>query len=257
MHSIAKLTTAGVIALTLGFAPMARAQSQPSGTTASQPPSASSQTASQQPAEAGDRNQQAARQHLTAARQSLEEMTKLPAATQLQGEQRTMVTEFITNFNAFATATTDWRGKYLAVDKSLDRILNTAGTGTSAGSEPPADPSAAVGTSGTAAAAGTAGTTEAAGAAGAFDPGIIAKLREVRTHLDAFEEASGDPIFIVDRLENALNDAVNGSGSSGASAAVGTSGTTGASAGGTVTIDQSKLNEIRRQIERLRKSLEK
>jgi hypothetical protein len=248
MPSIANLTTAGLLVAALGVAPAAVYAQSPSGDTASQSQATSSQPAAPQSASApqqpaADAKADTARQHLTAARKSLEELTKLPAATQLQGEQRTMITQFISDFNSFATASTDWRGKYLTVDKSLDKMLNTE-------SSPAAAPAPADKPETT----GTAGTAEAAPAGGGIDPTIIEKLREVRTHLDAFEQASGDPLFLVDALEKALDDALKGSGEQ----AVGTSGTTvGNSAGGTVTIERAKIEEIRQQVKRMREALEK
>src|SRR5687768_5419500 len=44
-------------------------------------------------------DQEAVRQHLSAAREALAELTKLPAASQLQGEQRQQVAQLISDFN--------------------------------------------------------------------------------------------------------------------------------------------------------------
>ena len=116
MHSIKPILTAGFI-VALGLAPAAFAQSAGASTAAPPAPSSAAQHTStaQQSATAGPQqsnsNQEAAHQALAAARQSLAELTKLPAAQQLQGEQRTAVANFISDFNAFATAQTDWRSK--------------------------------------------------------------------------------------------------------------------------------------------------
>ena len=99
------------------------------------------------------------------------------------------------------------------------------------------------------AASGAVGT----GGAGAssLDPTIVAKLREVRTHLDGFEEASGDPTFVVEKIEKILDQAAGGGASAGG--AVGTSGSTGgASAGGSVTLSAAQVQELRRQLETIK-----
>jgi len=212
-------------------------------------------------------DQEAVRQHLSAAREALAQLTKLPAASQLQGEQRQQVAQLIQDFNSFATATTDWRTKYDTVDHELDQVLGAgasasaagaaSGTGTASGatsgaasasgaSTPDAAAGAANGTSG---AVGTSG----GGAAGAaLDPTIIEKLREVRTHLDGFEEASGDPTFVVEKIEKILDEAAGGASASGP---VGTSGSAtagSASAGGSVTLSATQVQELRRQLETIK-----
>jgi hypothetical protein len=117
-------------------------------------------------------DQDAAKQHLTAARNSLSEMTQLPAASQLTGEARTQVSQLITNFNELITTSTEWRSSYTKVQANLNALLGSA----------TADESAAR-TSGTAGAVGTSGTV-------AVDPEIQAKLIEFRSHLDKFEKAA-------------------------------------------------------------------
>ena len=161
-------------------------------------------------------DQEAVRQHLSAAREALAELTKLPAASQLQGEQRQQVAQLISDFNSFATATTDWRPKYDTIDHELDQILGVNGTtGTSGSATGSAATTGASGSAGastgttadastagaTGSAAGAVGTSGGGAAGGALNPTIIAKLREVRTHLDGFEEASGDPTFVVEKIE--------------------------------------------------------
>jgi hypothetical protein len=126
-------------------------------------------------------------------------------AGELQGEQREQIANFISRFNEFATATTDWREKYEAVDESLNQILDTADTGAPGAAAAPAPSSEAS----TGAEAGAAGETAAAD--GSFDPTIIAKLRETREHLDAFELATGDPSFVAERIEKILDNAASGS----------------------------------------------
>jgi hypothetical protein len=119
---------------------------------------------------------ESAKQYLTAARNSLSEMTQLPAAAQLTGDARTQVTQLISNFNDLITTKTDWRVSYAKVEANLNALLGSGASDESA---------ARAGTSGTAGAVGTAGE------AGSLDPGIRAKLVEVRSHLEKFEQAAG------------------------------------------------------------------
>jgi hypothetical protein len=105
---------------------------------------------------------------LTAARNTLSQMTQLPAASQLQGEPRAQVAELITNFNELITTQANWKEAYEKVEANLATLLN------SVPAAPAGDPSKPVGTSG----------------AGGLDPAIRAKLMEFRSHLDKFEEAA-------------------------------------------------------------------
>ncbi len=247
------------------------------GTTPQEPQSGtapSSASGGQRPEGSGGSgaNQEAVRQHLSSAREALAELTKLPAASQLQGEQRQQVAKLIGDFNTFATATTDWRPKYETIDRELDQILGIGATGATgsmsgspSGSAAGASGStgASTGTSADASAAGASGTGAsgtsgaaigpASGGAPALDATIIAKLQEVRKHLDGFEEASGDPTFVVEKIEKILDEA---SGGASASGAVGTSGTTasaGSSAsGGSVTLTAAQVQEVRRQLESIK-----
>jgi len=229
MHSIKPILTAGFIA-TLGLAPAAFAQSAgtstaapPNPSTAVQQTSTAQQSATAQPQQSNS-NQEAAHQALAAARQSLAELTKLPAAQQLQGEQRTAVANFISEFNAFATAQTDWRSKYKVADESLNRLLGEAS-------------SAATSAPSTSAPAGSTDSTSAAAGTGALDPTIIAKLQEVRTHFTEFEQSSGDPLFAVDAIQKQLD---------------------AASAGATgVTLSAAQIENIRKQLETIRQAAKK
>jgi hypothetical protein len=242
MHAIKPIMTAGVFAA-LGLAPAAFAQSAaptaaPSAQTAapsapSTAPQTPSTTTSQPPSSTtepqGGSNQEAARQALAAARQSLAELTKMPQAQQLQGEQRTAVANFISDFNAFATAQNDWRSKYDVVNESLNRLLGEAESGAAAASS-----TASTGT--------TPSTTGAAGAAGAstgLDPAIVAKLQEVRTHLKEFEQSSGDPLFAVDAIQKQLDAASASGGASG------------------VTLSAAQVENIRKQLETIRQAAKK
>ena len=256
MYVIKPILTAGLFAA-LGLAPAAFAQSAAptaapsaqstapstpsttpatSGTTAQAP----SSTTSQQPSGAdsqGGGNQEVARQALAAARQSLAELTKMPEAQKLQGEQRTAVATFISDFNAFATAQTDWRSKYEVVDQSLNRLLGEASAAPSASSTTSTDSSASSTASPSAGTAGASGTSAAG--SGGIDPAIVAKLQEVRTHLNEFEQSSGDPLFAVDAIQKQLDAA-----------------SAGASASG-VTLSAAQVENIRKQLETIRQAAKK
>ena len=257
MYAIKPIITAGLFAA-LGLAPAAFAQSAAptaapsaqstapstpsttpatSGTTAQAPSSTTSPQQSGADSQGGG-NQEVARQALAAARQSLAELTKMPEAQKLQGEQRTTVATFISDFNAFATAQTDWRSKYQVVDESLNRLLGEASAAPSASSTTSTDSSAASSTaSPTAGAAGASGTSAAG--SGGIDPAIVAKLQEVRTHLNEFEQASGDPLFAVDAIQKQLDAA-----------------SAGASASG-VTLSAAQVEDIRKQLETIRQAAKK
>ncbi len=290
MRPARQFITAGVLVAALGLAPrVASAQSgatgsdqpqqtpPPAGTqppSSQQPPSSeppSTQSPSTTPPPSGGQtatpgqqttgqsssasgvDEAKARQELAAARQSLADLTKLPAATQLQGEQRTAITNFISAFNTFATATTDWKPKFNAVDEQLTAILESAGaggaTGTSGAPGAPTTPStsdanASAGTTGSGGSTASSGTGATGG--GGYDPSIVAKLQEVRQHLDAFQLAIGDPDPHIKAIEKILADA-----GAGGSSAVGTSGSA-ASSGGGVTLTPAQVEEIRQHLEAVR-----
>jgi hypothetical protein len=240
MHALKPILTAGFIAA-LGLAPAAFAQSAGTSTAAPPAPSTAAQqtTAAQQSGTAepqqSNSNQEAARQALAAARQSLAELTKLPAAQQLQGEQRTAVANFISDFNAFATAQTDWRSKYQVVDESLNRLLGAASSAAPSTSAPSTSTSAPS----TSAPSSSTDSSSAAAATGALDPTIVAKLQEVRTHLTEFEQSSGDPLFAVDEIQKQLDAASAGAGASG------------------VTLSAAQVENIRKQLETIRQAAKK
>lgn len=205
---------AGIVAALVVAPGVAAAQAPTSGATRSEqaaPAQTASASAQSAPAQPASGSESEVRQHLTAARQSLAELTKLPAATALQGDQRTQVATFIQQFNDFATAATDWKAKYETVDQTLDQLTGANGT-----------------------------------APAGLDPTITAKLQEVRGHLDAFELATGDPAFIADRIEQVLENA--GSKTAGDAAAA------APASGSAVTLDQAQVEEIRKQLDRLRQS---
>ena len=156
------------------------------GSNAAQPPTSQAPTttgAGQQPQQsspAPDANEEEVKQHLTAARNSLSELTQLPAAAQLTGEARTQVSQLITNFNELITTKTEWRASFEKVDANVTALL-----GPEAASADPAQAQAQPPT-GTTGAVGTTGATAAN-----IDPAIKAKLVEFKAHLEKFEKAAG------------------------------------------------------------------
>ena len=152
--------------------------SEPSpASTPAQTPPAQTQAAQQPPAGAQSVDTDAVKQHLTAARESLSQMTQLPAAAQLAGDARTQVSQLISNFNELISTNTDWRASYAKVQANLNTLV-----GEQRADESPAP--AATPAPGAGGAVGTSGTT-------AIDPAIKAKLVEFRTHLMEFEKAAG------------------------------------------------------------------
>ncbi len=129
----------------------------------------------------------AAHQHLTEARNTLSELTQLPAAAELSGEARTQVSQLISNFNELITSQSHWRASYDKVDANLTALLGPDNTD--------AERTGGVSTGTT----GTTGTTGAVGTAGEatptvkLDPAIRAKLVDLRQKLKAFEAAAGGP----------------------------------------------------------------
>ena len=149
-----------------------------------QPPAASPTTPQSEPTapakpEAAETqvDADAVKRHLTAARDSLSQLTQLPAATQLTGDARTQVSQLITNFNELITTNSEWRASYAKVQSNLNALIGDQRT-----DEAPATPTTPA--AGTPGAVGTSGTI-------AIDPSIKAKLVEFRTHLLEFEKAAG------------------------------------------------------------------
>jgi hypothetical protein len=172
-------------------APQSSASTSPQSSTAAPAEQMQQQAAAQQPAT--EQQQQPAqgaapqvdvdtsRRHLIAARDTLSQLTQLPAAAQLTGDTRTQVSQLITNFNELASNSTNWRESFDKVDANLTALIGPADTAAAAPSPAPAP--APTGTPG---AVGTTGATS-----GTLDPAIRAKLVEMRTHLTEFEKAAG------------------------------------------------------------------
>ena len=152
---------------------------------AAQQPSPADPAAAANPASASQPqiDAEAARRHLTEARDTLAQLTKLPAAAQLTGEARTQVTQLISNFNELITTQTNWRASYAKVAANLSAILGPDNTDAEAAG---GAPTAATGTTGTPGAVGTSGAATVE-----IDPAVRAKLVELRRNLDQFQKASG------------------------------------------------------------------
>jgi len=110
-------------------------------------------------------------------------MTQLPAAQQLTGENRTQVSQLISNFNELITTNTEWKASYAKLSANLTALIGAETADASPAAAPAAQPAPATGTAG---AVGTSGTTAAT-----LDPAVKAKLVEFRTHLKEFERAAG------------------------------------------------------------------
>jgi hypothetical protein len=153
-----------------------------------QPPAAQSaqQSAAGQPPAAAQAQPQvdaeAAHRHLVAARETLSQLTQLPAASQLSGEARNQVSQLITNFNELITTQSNWRASYDKVAANLTALLGPDNSTEAAAGAPPANPAAAS----TPGAVGTAGTATVE-----LDPAIRAKLVEFRKSVNEFRKAVG------------------------------------------------------------------
>ena len=182
-RSTTRWTTAAAAAALIAL-PVAGA-AQTTGTTPPQQPPAQEQpqqppAAEPQPAQPGQVDATAAKKHLSEARDTLSQITSMPEAAKLQGDNRTQVSQLISNFNELITTQANWRDAYGKVDANLSSLLGPED------SEPAA--AAPVGTSGT---TGTAGATGTTGATATLDPAIRTKLAEFRSHLKLFEKAAG------------------------------------------------------------------
>src|SRR6185436_10045807 len=100
----------------------------------------------------------ASKTHLSAARDTLSQLTSMPEAARLEGDARAQVSQIITSFNELITTQSDWRSAYGKVDAALNTLL---------GPETPDQPPTTAGVTG---AVGTSGSTAA------LDPAVRAKL---------------------------------------------------------------------------------
>jgi hypothetical protein len=124
----------------------------------------------------------AARSALTAARDSLTQLTQLPAAAPLRGDARIQVGQLIVNFNELTSAQSNWRASYTKVAANLTALLGPDNGDGAATASAPAAATAPTGTAGT---VGKSGATTLA-----LDPVVRAKLVELRRNLAEFEKAS-------------------------------------------------------------------
>lgn len=162
------------------------AQPDPNAAPQAQPPAAQQPTPGAQAPAAQAQPQvdtDAAHKHLVAARETLAQLTQLPAAAQLAGEARTQVSQLITNFNELITAQSNWKASYDKVNANLTALIGSDSSGAEANAAPTAAPNAPP--SATPGAVGTAGTTTVE-----LDPAIRAKLLELRKSLNEFRKAA-------------------------------------------------------------------
>ena len=247
----AAAATSGAATSATGSATQPPAATGTMGSATTQPPTSSAQppvtgatgTSGAQPPATTQTPQvdaEAAKQHLTAARNSLSEMTQLPAAAQMTGDARTQVTQLISNFNELITTNTEWRASYAKVEANLTALIGAETT----------DESAAR-TSGTAGAVGTSGT------AGGLDPAVKAKLVEFRSHLDKFEQAAGGAqqpgtaASSAGSASGAASPTTGGTASSASGSMTGATAGTQSAAGQTATAQSSQIDreEVLRHIQ--------
>ncbi|CAN5818746.1 hypothetical protein BH24ACI4_BH24ACI4_13380 [soil metagenome] len=112
------------------------------------------------------------KRHLTAARNTLNEIAKLARTAQLNEDARVQLSKIISNFDELARTGVRWRTSYSKVESDLNALI---------GGESAVGPSPAK--RGTAGAVGSPGIVE-------LEPTIKAKLIAFRSQLNAFEEAA-------------------------------------------------------------------
>ena len=120
--------------------PAAEASAQPSTPSPAAPTSATAPSPAQaQPPPAGTSavDPEGAKRYLTAARDTLGQLTKIPAAAQMHGDARTQLTQLIANFNELITTNENWRSSY---DKVTANVVALLGPDTPEPSQAPAQP---------------------------------------------------------------------------------------------------------------------
>lgn len=142
-----------------------------------------------------------AHRHLVTARDTLSQLTQLPAAAQLSGDARTQVAQLISNFNELIGNPPDWHVSYQKVAANLNALIGpdnsdaeaAGGAATNATGATAAAPGATA-TPGAAATPDAATTQGAVGTSGTatveLDPSIRAKLVEFRRNLNEFQKAA-------------------------------------------------------------------
>jgi hypothetical protein len=150
-------------------------QSPPSSQSGQSAQPTEPQSSQPQPSAQG-RDEAGARQELVQAKQALMDLTKLPEASQLQGEARNGVIQIINAFNGLVTADANWLDRYKEVQQQVTRLLGDASASSVSGSEP-----------------GSTGTSGSASASPEVPAAVRTKLIEFRQHLTAFGKAAGAP----------------------------------------------------------------
>jgi hypothetical protein len=163
---------------TPGTAPATPGEAAQSSPAQSQPAAGAQESAAQPKIDAD-----AARRNLMAARESLSQLTQLPAASQLTGDARAQVAQLISNFNELITSQSNWRASYDKVNANLTTLIGADN------SDAEAAGGAATTATGATQAPGAVGTSGAATVE--LDPAIRAKLVEFRHNLSEFQKASG------------------------------------------------------------------
>lgn len=220
------LALTALIALPVGAAAQTPTPAAPTAPqTQTQPAPEPRPAMTTQPAQDGAVDAAAAKQHLSEARDTLSQLTALPEAAKLQGDNRTQVAELITNFNELITTQSNWRAAYGKLDANLTMLLGAEGM--------EAAPAAATsGVTGAVGTAGTTGATQAPAAAVPLDPNVRTKLAQFRTHLKAFERAAGSKSGSSAAPASATPDAAPASGTMVPSAATGSTSNPAAPAAG-------------------------
>jgi hypothetical protein len=121
-----------------GAAPAAPRTGEPSSAPAAATASATAPSpaqAQQPPAGTAEVDPEGAKRHLTAARDTLGQLTQLSGAAQVQGDARTQLSQLITNFNELITTNENWRSSY---DKVKANVVALLGPETPEASQPPA-----------------------------------------------------------------------------------------------------------------------
>jgi hypothetical protein len=154
--------------------PATPAQTQPTAQTPAQPSTAQT-PAPPSTTPTGNADAEASKRHLTAARDTLTQLTQLPEAAQLTGDARTQVTQLIANFNELITTQAEWRASFAKLDANLTSLI---------GAERTDEPDVAPPATGIPGAIGTSGMAT-------LDPKIREKLVEFRRHLAEFQRAAG------------------------------------------------------------------
>ena len=159
------------------------AQPDPNAAQPAQPPAGQPAPTNQaSAAQAPQTDTAAAHQRLVAARDTLAQLTQLPAAAQLSGEARNQVSQLITNFNELITTESNWHASYDKVSANLTTLLGPDNSDTEAAAGAPATNTGATATPG---AVGTSGTASVE-----LDPAIRGKLVELRKNLNEFRKAA-------------------------------------------------------------------